>query len=126
MRNTLLENFYTELSSTWSAEKTEFVSVIKLNSAHPIFKGHFEQVPIAPGVCLIQIIKEILMEKLQKNLILTKGDNIKFLAMINPVETPELNISFIVKSTGDVLDTSAIYSNGTTSFVKFKGTFRVV
>lgn len=124
MKNTLLVDFYTEISSTFSQQnQQEFSSIIRLNAQHPIFKGHFEQVPIAPGVCLTQIIKEILMVKYEQELVMTQGDNIKFLAMINPNETPELNISFSVKPTENGLDANAVYSHNGTSYVKFKGKF---
>ncbi len=124
MKNTLLIDFYTEVSSSFSPQNQEsFNCTIRLNAEHSIYKGHFEQVPIAPGVCLTQIVKEILMDKFRKELVMTQGDNIKFLAMINPNETPDLNIAFTVKSTENGLEASAIYSHNGTTYVKFKGKF---
>lgn len=126
MKNTLLDNFYTELSSNFSVGNTEnFKCQVRLNAEHPIYKGHFPQVPVAPGVCLTQMIKEILMEKLDKELIMTSGDNIKFLAMINPKETPELELSFIVKSQENAFDVSATYASNGTTYTKFKGKFSI-
>ena len=125
MKNTLLENFYIEISSTFSKEnQQDFKSNIRLNAEHPIYKGHFPQIPIAPGVCLVQIIKEILMDKFQKELVMTSSDNIKFLAMINPKETPELELSFTVKMNENSLDVSSNYSHKGSIYVKFKGKFR--
>jgi len=127
MKNTLLNNFYTEISSGFSVENQQnFKCHIRLNAAHPIYKGHFPQLPIAPGVCLTQIIKEILMEKFQKELIMTNGDNIKFLAMINPHETPDLELSFIVKKDGNKFDVNSHYISGNTTYTKFKGRFEIV
>lgn len=127
MKNTLLENFYTEVSSTFRAENaSDFTCEIRLHPEHPIYQGHFEQLPIAPGVCLVQIVKEILMDKLRKELTLTSGDNIKFLAMINPKETPGLSISFSVKNAGNSLEVSATYSHNGTPYVKFKGKFKIL
>jgi len=124
MINTLLENFYAEISSTFSPEnQQDFKCNIRLNAEHPIYKGHFPRIPIAPGVCLVQIIKEILMKKLQKELVMTGGDNIKFLAMVNPKETPELELSFAVKTYENSLDVSSNYSHKGTIYVKFKGKF---
>lgn len=124
MKNTLLRNFYTEMSSTFSETNSqEFTSLIKLDPSHPVYKGHFEQVPIAPGVCLTQIIKEILMEKYQKELIMTAGDNIKFLILINPSEQAEFSISFSVKQIDNILEVSANYSANGRSYMKFKGKF---
>lgn len=125
MNNVLLQNFYSETSSSFSETNQEnFSCEISLNPAHPVYKGHFEQVPVAPGVCLIQVIKEILMRKFQTNLILTNGDNIKFLNMINPNETPNFTLTFSVKKEEMIFNVSAEYKNGATSYAKFKGRFR--
>lgn len=127
MKNTLLENFYSETSTTYSSEnQTNFTSLIRLNSEHPIYKGHFTQIPITPGVCLTQIIKEILMEKLQKELVLTQGDNIKFLAMINPKESPDMELSFTLKTEENGVEVNAHYSAKGTTYTKFKGKFQIV
>lgn len=127
MKNSLLSDFYTEVSTTYGVDNaSEFKCQLRLNADHPIYKGHFPQIPIAPGVCLTQMIKEILMEKLQKDLFMNSGDNIKFLAMINPKETPELDLSFSVKKTDTGLDVSAIYSNEGRAYTKFKGKFIIL
>ncbi|MBL7931247.1 MAG: 3-hydroxyacyl-ACP dehydratase [Bacteroidia bacterium] len=127
MSTTLLDNFYKETSSTFSETNQEnFISEIAINPEHPVFKGHFEQVPIAPGVCLIQVIKEILAEKFKKELFMSHGDNIKFLAMINPRETTNLSISFSVKQSEGFLDVTASYTHAGISYVKFKGKFKVL
>lgn len=124
MKHTLLDTFYTEISSTFSsADQGEFKSQIRLNPEHPVYKGHFAQVPVAPGVCLIQMIREILEQKFQKALVLRSGDNIKFLAMINPKETPQLEITFAVKTNSDLLEVSATFISGGTTYLKFKGKF---
>ncbi|MEO6303966.1 MAG: 3-hydroxyacyl-ACP dehydratase [Bacteroidia bacterium] len=124
MKNTLLDNFYTEISSTFSTENQfDFSCVINLNAEHPIYKGHFEQVPVTPGVCLTQIIKELLMNKFQKELRMTQGDNIKYLAIINPKECPQITVSFQVKDNEDPLSVNATFSHGSVTYVKFKGKF---
>lgn len=126
MQYNLLENFYTEIASTYSSETPfSFNSTIELNPDHEIYKGHFPQIPVAPGVCLIQAIKEILMTKLQKKLTLTEGSNIKFLILINPKETKQFQVDFTIKRTDHILDVSANYSNNAKIFLKFKGKFNI-
>lgn len=125
MQYNLLENFYTEIASTYTLENSHsFNSTIELNPNHEIYKGHFPQIPVAPGVCLIQAIKEILMAKLQTKLILTEGSNIKFLILINPKETKQFQVDFIVKRTDSTLDINANYTNNAKIFLKFKGKFK--
>lgn len=124
MQNKLLTNFYTESSSNFDpSNESTFTVKIHLNSEHPIYKGHFEQIPITPGVCQAQIIKELLMEKFQVELQLSESDSLKFLAMINPQINPDLNIAMNVKKNENVLDVSAVISDEQTVFTKFKGKF---
>jgi 3-hydroxyacyl-[acyl-carrier-protein] dehydratase len=124
MQYNLLENFYSEIASTYTSKNAHsFNSSIELNPEHEIYKGHFPQIPVAPGVCLIQAIKEILMTKFQKKLILIEGSNIKFLILINPKETKQFQVDFIVKQTDSKLDVTANYTNNAKIFLKFKGTF---
>lgn len=124
MSFTLLEDFFTELSSTYTNQAGEFTSSIRLNALHPVYKGHFELLPIAPGVCLTQVIQEILMSKLRKNLMLVSGDNIKFLAMINPRENADFSIQFLIKQQDDLLDVTASYSHNGLTYLKFRGKFK--
>jgi 3-hydroxyacyl-[acyl-carrier-protein] dehydratase len=120
----LIKNFYTEISSDFNPENSsQFYSNIKLDPAHPVYKGHFEQVPIAPGVILTQIIKEILADKFQKDLRLRSADNIKFLVLINPNENREFTIKFSVTENEGLYSVSASYEANATTFLKFKGKF---
>ncbi|MDR2972766.1 MAG: hypothetical protein LBU83_12720 [Bacteroidales bacterium] len=75
-----------------------FDYVLELNPEHFIYEAHFPANPITPGVCIIQIIKELLIEKLQCNLFLKRIDNIKFLNIINPLENREVTFSISISS----------------------------
>lgn len=63
---------------------------VRLNSDHFIYKAHFPEEPITPGVCVIQIAKELLEEHLQRALIIKAVKNVKFLSVISPREHPEV------------------------------------
>lgn len=127
MSEQLSEKFYTEISSTYTPEHPEsFNSSIELNPKHKVYAGHFPHISIAPGVLLIQTVKDILIEKFKKKIVLTEGNNIKFVAMINPNETKDFQIDFTVKQIDDTLDVSANYTNMGNSYTKFKGKFKIV
>lgn len=123
MSNTfLLNDFYTtELPEKTGEDK--FSVTISLNAAHDVFKGHFEQMPVVPGVFQTQIIKELLQQHLQKSLQLITGDNIKFMGMILPDKHPkvQLEISYKNEENKYITDAKLFYEN--TTFTKFKGTF---
>ncbi len=67
-------------------------ATIQLNKEHPIFKGHFPGNPVMPGVCMIQIIKELTEKATGKQLFLKVSSNIKFMAIINPEENDILHL----------------------------------
>ena len=67
-------------------------SKISINASHQIFKGHFPNNPITPGVIQIQMIKEILENALNKECLLKEVGRCKFLAIISPNENPEILI----------------------------------
>ncbi|MGD1320559.1 3-hydroxyacyl-ACP dehydratase [Chryseobacterium sp. 2R14A] len=89
---TILTDFYT-LQSYEKAENGGFTAHILLNKDHDIFKGHFPGNPVTPGVCMMQIVKELTEEFIGRKLFLKTASNIKFMAIINPFETPELTMS---------------------------------
>lgn len=119
----LLNDFYS--IDTEIAENSTVSATIILNEKHPIFKGHFEQMPVVPGVCQTQIIKELLQKNSNTNLTLTKGDNIKFLATIVPTQHKIIQLEIVYKllENGYVVDAKFYYEN--TTFTKFKGTFKI-
>jgi len=86
----ILENFYTIKSKKLSEDNINYTFEIVINNKHEIFKGHFPDNPVMPGVCMMQIIKEITEFVTGKKLFMEKCSNVKFLAIINPDKTPNL------------------------------------
>src|SRR5210317_1333815 len=89
----LLGDFF-EISDVINAENGSIDASVKINKDHSIFNGHFPDFPIVPGVCMIQMVKEIISSLQQSSLMFVRGDNIKFLQFINPnmFETVTVNI----------------------------------
>ena len=83
----------TNLNSTSETISAE----IKLNANHSIFEGHFPGSPVTPGVVQLQIVKEILEQHLSKNLQMKTMRTCKFLKVINPLETPDIQIDIKFK-----------------------------
>lgn len=99
---TILTDFYT-LQSHNKTENGSFIANILLNKEHSIFKGHFPGNPVTPGVCMMQIVKELAEEFTSKKLFLKSASNVKFMAIINPFETPELSLQLdITEGENDV------------------------
>ncbi len=88
----ILENFYTIVSKEEILEGS-FVFDILINPAHEIFKGHFPNNPIMPGVCMMQITKDLVEEVTGSKLFMKKCSNVKFMAIINPEKNKELRLN---------------------------------
>ena len=54
-----------------------------INATHKIFNGHFPGQPVVPGVCMLQMVKEIMEQVIEKKTDLIKSSEIKFLAVID-------------------------------------------
>lgn len=70
--------------------KGEIRSCVMPNGDHAIYKSHFPQNPTTPGVCLIQLIVELLQENFRVDLQLKELYNIKYLAILVPNEGCEV------------------------------------
>ena len=68
-------------------------ATVLLNAQHDIFKGHFPNNPVTPGVCMLQIFRELVEQSIHKKLFIKECSNVKFMALINPETHSELAIT---------------------------------
>ena len=61
---------------------------VRLDAKHVIYQAHFPERPVTPGVCIIQMAKELIEEATGKRLDVWRLKNVKFLGVMSPVETP--------------------------------------
>src|ERR1700743_1662046 len=87
----LFKDFYKVVSLN-NAEGSKHNAIVLINEHHDIFKGHFPGNPVMPGVCMMQVIKELTEEITSKTLLMQSLSNAKFMALINPFVHPELII----------------------------------
>jgi len=121
----LLNDFYTVTNLTANSEDNVVLAEIALNPEHPIFKGHFEIMPVVPGVCQLQIIKELLEKTLSLSLQTTKGDNIKFTGMIVPANHPSVAVEINYKQNETILNVDSKIYFENTIFTKSKTTYQI-
>lgn len=105
--------------------------LLEINPAHAIFEGHFPGQPVVPGVCLMQMVKEITEKVLGKETRLVKAGQIKFLALLIPAENQPLQMELKFRVREDPTSINSKWEtevdaqlvNETTVFFKFKGLF---
>ena len=121
----LLNDFYKII--TLDSSNTNIIKFdIELNPAHTIFKGHFETMPVVPGVCQLQIVKEIIEKVYTQKLQLIKGDNIKFTGMIVPTNHPKVSIEINIKEENNLLNVDSKLYKENTTFTKSKSTYKII
>lgn len=110
----LLKDFY-KINSIVNTEGQKYTAAITLNKDHEVFKGHFPGNPVTPGVCMMQIIKELTQQVISAKLTMKSAGNIKFMALINPQVNPELklDLEIIVSDDGTVKVKNTSYFNDT-------------
>ncbi|MEE4198153.1 MAG: hydroxymyristoyl-ACP dehydratase [Bacteroidales bacterium] len=120
----LLDNFYT-IKEINSSDKENSKVEIELNKTHEIYQGHFPDNPVVPGVCLTQIIHELVETIVKKELHLSYASNIKFMAIVNPEINNILQIDLKIKydNTENLLKVESVTHAHNKVFYKFKGNF---
>lgn len=122
----LLNGLYTIKQILQEGSNNKLSILIHLNPSHEIFKGHFPGNPILPGVCIIQILKEILMHQSGNKLILSNASSIKYLSLINPDVNSIISVDVeLNEMENDNISCNALLHFESVVFCRFKGCFRV-
>ena len=115
-------NFYTVLNN--HSETGSVNLLLELNPDHQIFEGHFPEVPVVPGVCMMQMVKEMVEDFMGQRLRLLKAEHLKFLTIINPRKNRLLQVDIaILSNSNEGVQVTAAFFHEDTVFFKFKGGF---
>ncbi len=90
------KQLYAQKKHTQNENETE--SWVVLNPKHAIFKGHFPENPILPGVILIDIFKKEAENYSQEKLLISHIKTVKFLQVVKVEEETSLKLLFIFKT----------------------------
>jgi 3-hydroxyacyl-[acyl-carrier-protein] dehydratase len=100
---------------------------VALNADSTIYRAHFPGNPITPGVCMLQLVGELLEDRRQGTLVLQEVKNLKFVSPLSPVDTPEIAVTFgRCTLDGDTLAVRGTIVHGDTIFAKFSLIYQAV
>lgn len=99
-------------------------AVLEINAGHKIFDGHFPGQPVVPGVCMLQMVKEILESALGEQTRLANAGQLKFLTVINPTENNLIHaeIKYSLTDDGKMKVSASLLNEGVVYF-KMNGVF---
>lgn len=118
----LLNNFF--YIDQMQTEDNQIVSDIRINTDHEILKGHFPGQPVVPGVCMIEMLKEVLGQAFGQRFQMKSASMIKFLTMFAPPAFDRAR--FFIQTNGNeqsVWQVNATLQFEEHIFLKFKGVF---
>lgn len=113
-----MDDFYTvhELQPS----ENSLTCILVFNAHHSVFEGHFPDRPVVPGVCMVQILKELLEQQLDEKLFLSHAPQIKFLGLITPEISPSVSMEWEKRE--NIYRLKAIFKKDSVLF-KFTGDF---
>lgn len=114
----LLNNLY--IIQSLSETENQIQAEVQLVADHPIFKGHFPGQPVLPGVCMLEMIAEILGEYLHQPFRISGGPMIKFLRMIDPRKNPLISLEIKYQTAAECTAANGKIYFGPQIFMKFQ------
>jgi len=117
----LLSDFYQVVKTNIAGDKAVFE--ILINPEHPVFEGHFPGQPVVPGVCMMQMVKELTEEALSCRLRFATVQDMKFLVVIAPVKNNCVQVTLNHSRNEDLEQVNAQISNADVIHFKFRGNF---
>ena len=99
-------------------------ATLTIDADHKIFEGHFPGQPVVPGVCMMQIIKEMMEQVTKRKTNLLKAHDMKFLALIDPSRNNNIQASlkYSIEEDGSMIVNATLFRESLIHF-KFKGQF---
>lgn len=115
----LLGDFFDIISL--ETEQGSINALVEINAGHRIFEGHFPNQPVVPGVCMMQMVKEITEQVLETETNLSSAAEMKFLAVIDPTQNNIISATINYTVDGEQVKTNASLFKDELVHFKFKG-----
>lgn len=113
----LNKNLFNIINKEIAGEVTTYT--ISLVPSCAIYAAHFPEMPITPGVCQIQIVKELLEDCLNKMLVIKEVKNAKFVSVLTP-ENKSIKVSLSkIKQEDNHFKVQAVIADEQTTYAKF-------
>jgi len=120
----MLKNSFFKVSNVLEKTEAAVRLGITLIPEHPVYMGHFPGNPVTPGACMIQMIKELVADHLDRKVLLVESRQIKFLNLLVPDGASELELSFETEpADASSVIVKALIADNSYTYLKFSGKF---
>jgi 3-hydroxyacyl-[acyl-carrier-protein] dehydratase len=121
----LLNRLYS-IKSLLNEENNTILAEIRINKADKIFAGHFPDKPVMPGVCLINMITDVISVSKNAKYSLKSAEFVKFIQVVLPEKNSDLFLRLVKNETGTIVNAEGNVFCGELLFLKFKGSFEKI
>lgn len=104
-------------------DNQSFVLKLHFNAQHEIFIGHFPNNPVVPGVTMVQLVKEVISEVLQRPIHLENISFIKFLKVIDPRIDIDYTLIISLQTIDTKIKCDAHITDESNSYFKMKSSY---
>lgn len=87
----LIDNLFQQIAIEIGSDSCR--AVVQPLASNVIYKAHFPDNPITPGVCLIQLVGEVLQQMIGQPVCLKVVDTVKFLHVIAPIDNHPISVA---------------------------------
>lgn len=94
-RNMLIKDYYT-IEGT-SQQESAYIFHIRLNPECNVYQGHFPGEPVSPGVCNIQMIKELAEQVAGRSLFMGNLQLCRLTTLVTPQAHPTMVATIVME-----------------------------
>lgn len=120
----LKNDLYKIAGQNVSEAESSHIFTLDIDPKHKIFEGHFPGQPVLPGVCQIEMVKELLSDIIGRKARLLSSGNIKYIEIVDPSRDPRIEMQLTINQQPEGIRVSATssFKDGRPNF-KFSGIF---
>lgn len=119
----ILHDFYQVKDTTEEAGTHR--TTLSINKDHEIYKGHFPDRPVTPGVVLMLLFKEEVERISGKKLQMQRANNVKFMAVCDPTVDQELVLESKTENSGGFIKLQGIAKNEAGTVLKINSLYKI-
>lgn len=115
----MLINEYYTIEGTATHEGAHIFR-IRLNPECMVYQGHFPGQPVSPGVCNIQMLKELAEQTVGRRLFMSQLSLCRLTTLVTPQEYPTMKATLIIDEKDGAYKLRASLGNGEATYLEMK------
>lgn len=123
----LLKDKYYKVMKETRIDANTAVYLVSILPQADVYRGHFPQKPVCPGVCNIELIRECAEMLVERDLLITTIKQCRLTAVATPLVCPLVDVTVqVARVEGtDSFNVVGKIADRETTYMELKGTFEI-